>query len=50
MAYRLLSAIYDNQILAGSLYFKGGTCVAMQGLLDRFSIDLDFDYVAKKKI
>jgi len=46
--YRLLSAIYDNQILANSLYFKGGTCAAMLGFLDRFSIDLDFDYVGEK--
>jgi len=46
--YRLLSAIYDNQILANAFYFKGGTCAAMLGFLDRFSIDLDFDYVAKK--
>ena len=46
--YRLLSAIYDNQILADSLYFKGGTCAAMLGYLDRFSIDLDFDYMKKK--
>lgn len=47
--YRLLSAIYDNQLLAASLYFKGGTCAAMRGFLDRFSIDLDFDCVAKAK-
>lgn len=46
--YRLLSAIYDNQILANSFYFKGGTCAAMLGFLDRFSIDLDFDYTGKK--
>ena len=46
--YRLLSAIYDNQVLANSLYFKGGTCAAMLGFLERFSIDLDFDYVKKK--
>jgi predicted nucleotidyltransferase component of viral defense system len=46
--YRLLAAIYDNQILASSLYFKGGTCAAMRGLLDRFSVDLDFDFVAEK--
>ncbi len=46
--YRLLSAIYDNQYLASSLYFKGGTCAAMCGFLDRFSIGLDFDCVAKK--
>ena len=47
--YRLLMSIYDNPILANSLYFKGGTCAAMLNLLDRFSIDLDFDYVAQKK-
>jgi len=46
--YRLLSAIYDNKILANSLYFKGGTCAAMLGFLDRFSIDLDFDYTGEK--
>jgi predicted nucleotidyltransferase component of viral defense system len=43
MLYRLLSAIIDNRILSRSLYFKGGTCAAMLGYLDRFSIDLDFD-------
>lgn len=46
--YRLLSEICDNTILANSLYFKGGTCAAMLGLLDRFSIDLDFDFTADK--
>ena len=44
--YRLLAGIYDNQILANSLYFKGGTCAAMLNWLDRFSVDLDFDYCA----
>lgn len=47
--YRLLIHIYDNQVLANSLYFKGGTCAAMRGFLDRFSIDLDFDYIASRK-
>lgn len=47
--YRLLAAIYDNQTLSGLLYFKGGTCAAMLGWLDRFSIDLDFDFVGKKE-
>lgn len=47
--YRLLSAIYDNKTLANSLYFKGGTCAAMLGFLDRFSIDLDFDYTGEKE-
>jgi len=47
--YRLLSAIYDDSFLAGALYFKGGTCAAMRGFLDRFSVDLDFDYVKPPK-
>lgn len=47
--YRLLSALYDNNIFATAVYFKGGTCAAMRGFLDRFSIDLDFDYIAKKE-
>ncbi|MBU0647157.1 nucleotidyl transferase AbiEii/AbiGii toxin family protein [Patescibacteria group bacterium] len=46
--YRLLIGIYDNPVLSSSLYFKGGTCAAMCGFLDRFSIDLDFDFVAQK--
>lgn len=47
--YRLLAKIYDNQVLANSLYFKGGTCAAMLEFLDRFSIDLDFDYIGKNE-
>jgi len=43
--YRVLSALADDASLARVLYFKGGTCAAMLGWLDRFSIDLDFDYV-----
>lgn len=46
--YRLLSAIYDNQVLGNLLYFKGGTCAAMLGFLDRFSIDLDFDFIGSQ--
>lgn len=42
--YRLLISIVDNNNLH-QLYFKGGTCAAMRGFLDRFSVDLDFDYV-----
>lgn len=45
--YRTLIAITDSQKLL-ELYFKGGTCAAMAGYLDRFSVDLDFDYVGKK--
>jgi hypothetical protein len=46
--YRILSAIYDDPYLPSVLYFKGGTCAAMLGLLDRFSVDLDFDLTEKK--
>lgn len=42
--YRILEAIADDRYLAGVLYFKGGTCASMLGWLDRFSVDLDFDY------
>lgn len=46
--YRLLIAIVDN-INLHNLYFKGGTCASMAGFLDRFSVDLDFDYVGEHK-
>lgn len=47
--YRVLSALYDDHYLAQKLYFKGGTCAAMLGYLDRFSVDLDFDFVGEKQ-
>lgn len=40
---RLLMEIVDQPWLAQSLAFKGGSCAAMLGYLDRFSVDLDFD-------
>lgn len=46
--YRVLIAIVDNTNLH-DLYFKGGTCAAMAGFLDRFSVDLDFDYTGNQK-
>lgn len=46
--YRVLIAILDNNNLH-KLYFKGGTCASMAGFLDRFSVDLDFDYVGEQK-
>lgn len=46
--YRVLIAIADNNNLQ-NLYFKGGTCAAMAGFLDRFSLDLDFDYVGSRE-
>ena len=45
--YKILSAIYSDIYLAQNLYFKGGTCASMLGYLDRFSIDLDMDFVGK---
>jgi predicted nucleotidyltransferase component of viral defense system len=47
--YRTLLALSDDASLAQTLSFKGGTCAAMLGLLDRFSVDLDFDFVGEKK-
>lgn len=41
--HRLLMEIVDQPQLAQNLAFKGGTCAAMLGYLDRFSVDLDFD-------
>ncbi len=43
--YRLLTAISDNTELMGVLFFKGDTCAAMRGVLNRFSVDLDFDFI-----
>lgn len=40
---RLLAEIADNNIVAQSVAFKGGTCAVLLGYLDRFSVDLDFD-------
>jgi predicted nucleotidyltransferase component of viral defense system len=40
---RLLIELVDNPLLSQKLAFKGGTCAAMLGYLDRFSVDLDFD-------
>ncbi|MBI5414815.1 nucleotidyl transferase AbiEii/AbiGii toxin family protein [Candidatus Peregrinibacteria bacterium] len=46
---RLLTAICEHPICARSLAFKGGTCAAMRGFLDRFSVDLDFDILAEEQ-
>ncbi len=45
--YRVLEALADDRQLAQVLCFKGGTCAAMLGWLDRFSVDLDFDYAGE---
>jgi predicted nucleotidyltransferase component of viral defense system len=41
--HRLLIEIVDQPTLSQYLAFKGGSCAAMLGFLDRFSVDLDFD-------
>lgn len=46
---RLLTAICEDPFLSESLALKGGTCAAMRGFLDRFSVDLDFDILIAKK-
>lgn len=45
--YRLLEQLLANPMIANHIYFKGGTCAAMLGYLDRYSIDLDFDLINK---
>ena len=40
---RTLTEIVDSPLLSNSLFFKGGTCASMMGILNRFSVDLDFD-------
>lgn len=47
---RLLTAFADERELSAQLYFKGGTSAAFRGLLDRFSVDLDFDLSAKSDL
>lgn len=47
--YRLMTAIADDALLPRCLRFKGGTYLAMQSLLDRFSVDLDFDLVGDRE-
>lgn len=47
--YRVLTEISDSADLVKVLYFKGGTCASMLSWLDRFSVDLDFDYVGDEK-
>ncbi|MDP2691755.1 MAG: nucleotidyl transferase AbiEii/AbiGii toxin family protein [bacterium] len=48
--YRLLTAIADDSVLASLLHFKGGTCAAMRGFIDRFSVDLDFELKDSQEI
>jgi len=43
--YQLLTQVADDSFLSKNLIFKGGTCAALLGYLDRFSVDLDFDQI-----
>ncbi|MSU75793.1 MAG: hypothetical protein EXS55_04760 [Candidatus Magasanikbacteria bacterium] len=47
--YRILERIADDPFLPAVLRFKGGTCASMLGWLDRFSVDLDWDYAGDTK-
>ena len=41
--YILLKEILKDPLLSQNLMFKGGTYASLREVLDRFSIDLDFD-------
>ncbi|MFA5995611.1 MAG: nucleotidyl transferase AbiEii/AbiGii toxin family protein [Patescibacteria group bacterium] len=43
--FAVLQAVADNAYLCTTLRFKGGTYAALMGYLNRFSVDLDFDYI-----
>jgi len=47
--FRVLKEIAEDSYLVSVLRFKGGTCASMRNLLDRFSVDLDFDLAGDKK-
>jgi predicted nucleotidyltransferase component of viral defense system len=46
--FLLLKEILKDPFLSQNLMFKGGTYASLRGVLDRFSIDLDFDLPNKK--
>jgi predicted nucleotidyltransferase component of viral defense system len=47
---RVLAALVDDPVLMHHLRFKGGTCAAMRGFLNRFSVDLDFDVLGALRL
>jgi len=47
--YILLKEILKDPLLSQNLMFKGGTYASLRGVLDRFSIDLDFDLPDRRK-
>jgi predicted nucleotidyltransferase component of viral defense system len=46
--FLLLKEILRDPFLSQNLMFKGGTYASLRGVLDRFSVDLDFDLSNKK--
>jgi len=46
---RILSHIFFSKTLKENLAFKGGSCASFLGWLDRFSVDLDFDLLNRKR-
>jgi len=46
---RVLTEIAKDDLLTKQLIFKGGTCASMMGILNRFSVDLDFDILNLEK-
>lgn len=48
--YRILTAIADDALASALLRFKGGTCAAMRGIINRFSVDLNFDLIDEKEM
>lgn len=47
--YILLREILKDPFLSQNLMFKGGTYASLRGVLDRFSVGLDFDLPDKRK-
>ena len=47
--YMLLREILKDRFLSQNLMFKGGTYASLRGILERFSVDLDFDLPDKSK-
>jgi predicted nucleotidyltransferase component of viral defense system len=47
--FKLLREILKDPFLSQNLMFKGGTYASLRGVLNRFSVDLDFDLPNKEK-
>ena len=47
--FLILREILQDPLLSQNLMFKGGTYASLRGILQRFSVDLDFDLPEKEK-